>query len=265
MEKEKIKVLIANENRTFTDIEEEFLTGQEDMEIELFLGNGIEIYEEILKREPDVVIMDVVMSYIDGLEVLNRLQDQGLDKKPIFIIVSDIKENAVIEKTINLGAKYYLVKPVNMKVLCARIRGLYHYDRTGRKCLNTLNDEEIKTLIKLQEKVTNIMCALGVPAHIKGYRYLREAIITVIEDINILNSITKSLYPAIAQKYNTTPSRVERSIRHAIEVACQRGQIEVMENIFGYTINSGKGKPTNSEFIAMIADKLRLEMQKYEF
>ena len=186
-------------------------------------------------------------------------------------MLSAVGQDKITQKAITLGAEYYVVKPFDIELLIKRIREIKFFKPTkqGNNFLAKENKQQYIELSKdsskkeenLEALVTNIIHEVGVPAHIKGYQYLREAIIMVVNDIDVINQITKSLYPKIAFKFNTTPSRVERAIRHAIEVAWGRGQQEAVENIFGYTISASKGKPTNSEFIAMIADKLRLELK----
>lgn len=194
-----------------------------------------------------------------------------MERKPLFIMLSAVGQDKITQKAISLGAQYYIVKPFEIKLLIKRIRELKFYQPAPIK--GNYMTREIKTQYidiapedkkneeNLEALVTNVIHEVGVPAHIKGYQYLREAIMMVIGDIDVINQITKQLYPEIAKKYKTTPSRVERAIRHAIEVAWGRGQQDTVENIFGYTVSAAKGKPTNSEFIAMIADKLRLEIK----
>ena len=211
------------------------------------------------------------MPHLDGIGVLEKMNVIKTNKKPICIMLSAVGQDKITQKAVNLGAEYYVVKPFDIELLIKRIRELKDFV-PGQNVNNFIGKEikqhyvEIplngeKNQENLEALVTNIIHEVGVPAHIKGYQYLREAIIMVVNDIDVINQITKSLYPKIAYKFNTTPSRVERAIRHAIEVAWGRGQQDVVENIFGYTISAAKGKPTNSEFIAMIADKLRLELK----
>ena len=180
-------------------------------------------------------------------------------------MLSAVGQDKITQKAIALGAEYYVVKPFDIELLIKRIREIKNFRPSVNRSF--VFREQPKPYIRVPEKegsdnlevlVTNIIHEVGVPAHIKGYQYIREAIILAVNDEDILNSVTKSLYPALSNKFNTTPSRVERAIRHAIEVAWNRGQIEMHEKIFGYTVNSNKGKPTNSEFIAMIADRIRL-------
>ena len=213
----------------------------------------------------------MIMPHVDGLGVLERVNDSKMERKPLFIMLSAVGQDKITQKAISLGAQYYIVKPFEIKLLIKRIRELKFYQPAPIK--GNYMTREIKTQYidiapedkkneeNLEALVTNVIHEVGVPAHIKGYQYLREAIMMVIGDIDVINQITKQLYPEIAKKYKTTPSRVERAIRHAIEVAWGRGQQDTVENIFGYTVSAAKGKPTNSEFIAMIADKLRLEIK----
>ena len=268
---EKITVLIADDNPEFAMTLASYLRKENDMDIVGMVKDGEEAYELIKKLKPDVVLLDIIMPHLDGLGVLEKLNENQIDKMPICIILSAVGQDKITQRAINLGAQYYVVKPFEIKLLIKRIREIKNYQPEKQK--NNFIGKEIKSQyieIDLNKRnneenvealVTNIIHEVGVPAHIKGYQYLREAIIMAIEDIDVINQITKQLYPDISKKYHTTPSRVERAIRHAIEVAWGRGQQEVVENIFGYTVSAAKGKPTNSEFIAMIADKLRLELK----
>jgi two-component system response regulator (stage 0 sporulation protein A) len=204
------------------------------------------------------------MPHLDGLGVLERVNSMDISKKPLFIVLSAVGQDKITQRALALGAEYYVVKPFDMEVLVSRIRQLKNVTQSNI-IKSAYSGEDLSRSVpkpmNIEAEVTNIMHEIGVPAHIKGYQYLRDAIMMVVEDLEIINSITKQLYPSIAKEYNTTPSRVERAIRHAIEVAWSRGQIDTIDSLFGYTINIGKGKPTNSEFIAMVADKLRLEMK----
>ena len=269
--KEKISVLIADDNSDFSQTLAAYLENQEDMEVIGMAKDGTEAIDMIANTIPDVVLLDVIMPHLDGIGVLERINVIKGGKRPVCIMLSAVGQDKITQKAISLGAEYYVVKPFDIELLIKRIRELKNYkpSQNGNNFIsrepklkyvdipgNSQNSEE-----NLEAKVTNVIHEVGVPAHIKGYQYLREAIIMVVNDIDVINQITKSLYPKIASKFNTTPSRVERAIRHAIEVAWGRGQQEAVESIFGYTISASKGKPTNSEFIAMIADKLRLELK----
>lgn len=267
----KITVLIADDNSEFSATLAGYINAEEDLELVGIARDGVDAFDMIKNLEPDIVLLDVIMPRLDGLGVLERLEENNIEKMPMCIMLSAVGQDKITQKAINLGAQYYIVKPFEISVLIKRIKELKFFQPVQSKIPYT--SREIKTSYieiapnekkneeNLEALVTNMIHEIGVPAHIKGYQYLREAIMMVINDIDIINQITKQLYPEIAEKYKTTPSRVERAIRHAIEVAWARGQADAVENIFGYTISAAKGKPTNSEFIAMIADKLRLELK----
>ena len=269
---DKIKILIADDNYDFAMTLTNYLEKEETMEIVGRAKDGEEAYDLIMETNPDVVLLDMIMPHVDGLGVLERLNDTEMDKRPICIILSAVGQDKITQKALTLGAQYYIVKPFDISLLIKRIKEIKFYQPTQTKT-NYFMAKEIKSQYidiapeskkneeNLEALVTNVIHEVGVPAHIKGYQYLREAIMMVVSDIDVINQITKQLYPDIAKKYKTTPSRVERAIRHAIEVAWGRGQTDTVENIFGYTVSASKGKPTNSEFIAMIADKLRLELK----
>lgn len=262
---EKIKIFIADDNTEFVSTLVTYLDSQEDMEVVDTARDGVEAVEKIVNSDPDVAILDIIMPQLDGLGVLESI-NKKLEVLPICIMLSAVGQDKVTSRAMCLGAQYYVVKPFEMEVLVKRIRELVK-NQTIESLSPVLKDvkttyiEVDNSKLNLEAKVTNIIHDVGVPAHIKGYQYLRDGIIMAVNDVEVINQITKQLYPDLAKKYKTTPSRVERAIRHAIEVAWNRGQIESMENIFGYTVNSNRGKPTNSEFIAMIADKLRLEIK----
>lgn len=268
---DNIKILIADDNYDFAMKLMGYLEREEGMEIVGRAKDGSEAYQMIMEKCPDVVLLDMIMPHVDGLGVLERVNDSKLEKRPLFIMLSAVGQDKITQKAISLGAQYYIVKPFEIKLLIKRIKELKFYQPAPIKGnymtreLKTqyidIAPEDKKNEENLEALVTNVIHEVGVPAHIKGYQYLREAIMMVIGDIDVINQITKQLYPDIARKYKTTPSRVERAIRHAIEVAWGRGQQDTVENIFGYTVSAAKGKPTNSEFIAMIADKLRLELK----
>ena len=272
--KEKITVLIADDNQEFGMTLATYLKNQEDMVVVGRAKDGNEALDMVSSLMPDVLLLDVIMPHLDGIGVLEQMNMIKLNKKPICIMLSAVGQDKVTQRAIELGAEYYVVKPFDIDLLITRIRELKNYKPSSQNNNfisreigiskpqyiaipnNSANKEE-----NIEALVTNVIHEVGVPAHIKGYQYLREAIIMVINDIDVINQITKCLYPQIANKFHTTPSRVERAIRHAIEVAWGRGEQKTVENIFGYTISAAKGKPTNSEFIAMISDKLRLELK----
>jgi two-component system response regulator (stage 0 sporulation protein A) len=254
MSNKKVKVLIADDNKEFCELLKSYVNQQEDFILTGIAYNGLETLRQIEEQSPDVVVLDIIMPHLDGIGVLEKLAAGGASNtiKPKVIILTAFGQEAFTQRAMELGADYYLLKPFDFLVLATRIRQL-----AGGLSLS----QYISTVKprNLDVAVTNIIHEMGVPAHIKGYHYLRDAILMVINEINLLGAITKELYPMIAQKYQTTPSRVERAIRHAIELSWDRGNVEMMTKFFGYTINLERGKPTNSEFIAMIADKLRIE------
>ena len=269
--KEKITVLIADDNQDFSKTLARYIQEQDDMEVIGMAKDGEEAIDMIANVTPDVALLDVIMPHLDGIGVLEKMNIIKIEKRPMCIMLSAVGQDKITQKAVSLGAEYYVVKPFDIELLIKRIRELRNY--VPNQNVNSFIGREIKPQYveiplngeksqeHLEALVTNIIHEVGVPAHIKGYQYLREAIIMVVQDIDVINQITKSLYPKIASKFATTPSRVERAIRHAIEVAWGRGDQKTVENIFGYTISASKGKPTNSEFIAMIADKLRLELK----
>jgi two-component system response regulator (stage 0 sporulation protein A) len=232
------------------------------------VDDGEAAIESIIKYKPDVVLLDICLPTIDGLGIMERIKEIGGFEETIFIIVTSVSSQRLIRCAFDLGATYYVLKPYNEIQLAHRLRQIY-----DRKIENDAESESKLVCISskvnmdkeeksLESDVTDIIRDIGIPANIKGYQYIREGIIMAVNDANMLNYITKLLYPSIAKKYKTTSSSVERAIRHAIEVAWSRGQIDVINDMFGYTISAGKGKPTNSEFIALIADKLRIEYRK---
>ncbi len=228
------------------------------MDVRVCEKSGATLLQCVENKVPDVIIMDAFLMHIDALGVLQRLNNLLLMKKPLIIVFSSIDKSYFEAEILKAGADYYFLKPIEPTLLAERIPQLYSWkdlkDNTNPN-VKTSNDGNIELTI------SEIMHQIGVPAHIKGYQYLREAIKCSVNDAEMLNSVTKILYPTVAKAFSTTPSRVERAIRHAIEVAWDRGDVDVLNSYFGYTIQSQRGKPTNSEFIAMIADKLRLKMK----
>lgn len=251
----KIKIMVVDDNKDFVKLINMYINSQKDMVALEPLHDGTNVVNAIKQSKPDILLLDVVMPEKDGLTVLEELSDEiGIDK-PIIVMMSAIGQEKVTQKAISLGATYYVVKPFDMITLIDRVREiLKEKDEVKNEYMVAYGNKSLP----LEVRVTQMIHDVGVPAHIKGYQYIREAIMLAVNDEDIINSITKTLYPTLSERFNTTSSRVERAIRHAIEVAWNRGQIEMHEKIFGYTVNSNKGKPTNSEFIAMIADRIRL-------
>jgi two-component system response regulator (stage 0 sporulation protein A) len=262
MNDEKIKVFLADDNKDFIDTLSNYLNSQPDMEIIGTSFDGLEAYHKILSLKPDVAILDGIMPNLDGLGILERLEkSKSPNDIPICIMLSAVNQEKITQQAIDLGAEYYMVKPFDLACLASRIRQMKDVINNNGVLPSAAVKSAKNQNVNLESRVTNILHEIGVPAHIRGYHYMREAIMMAVEDIDVLNYITKELYPSIAKKCGTTPSRVERAIRHAIEVAWSRGKVDIIDSMFGYTINNHKGKPTNSEFIALIADRLRLELK----
>lgn len=249
----KVNVAIADDNEIMLQILKDIIIDDKELELVGTAKDGEEAYNLIRKKTPDVMLLDIVMPKLDGLGVLDKVyQDKSIRKPPAFLMVSAVGQEKITEEAFQKGADYFIMKPFEKNNVLYQIKKL-------KKQKNEKNNK-VHQIKSLENQVTDIIHEVGVPAHIKGYQYLREGIIMSVNDMEMLNSITKILYPGIAKKFQTTPSRVERAIRHAIEVAWSRGKMDTIDELFGYTINNGKGKPTNSEFIAMITDKIRLQM-----
>lgn len=247
--KKGLKILISDETYSF-GVALSKLLEQHHITTITKPKDGIQIFDEIKISNPDIVILDNHMEHIDALGILKSFCSQKKNSTH-FIVISDTN-NTDLEKTIlNNGASLFLTKPIDLNYLSTQIVKLLSVND------GTLENNNMKNVEVI---VTDIIHQIGVPAHIKGYHYLRYAILLSIQDSEMINSITKLLYPTIAKKFKTTSSRVERAIRHAIEVAWDRGDVDTLDSFFGYTIHTGRGKPTNSEFIAMISDRLKLQL-----
>ena len=266
---EKLNVAIADDNEKMVEMLGKLIDEDKELELVGKAHNGEEICRIIQNKEPDVVVLDIIMPKVDGLSVMEKMhQDRTIKKMPSFIVVSAVGQERITEDAFNLGADYYVLKPFDTQMLLNRIKHMKtSASRRTREIARKEAPEEKSAYSQrnLETDVTNIIHEIGVPAHIKGYQYLRDAIILCVNAMEMLNSITKILYPTIAKRQQTTPSRVERAIRHAIEVAWSRGKMDTIDELFGYTVSTGKGKPTNSEFIALIADKIRLEYKNRSF
>ena len=264
MEK-KISVLFADTDKVTVQRLSANITSDYQITVCDIVENGYQVIERVDILKPDIVIMDVVLPNIDGMGVLERLKSKEREFEnfvmPKVIMVSAVNDDRMAQDCRTLGADYFMVKPLSWENVIKNIKRLC--DPTFEKEIGRGNGKkyEICENLDVETMVTDIIHEIGIPAHIKGYQYIRHAIMLVIDNLDIINSITKTLYPTVAQDFKTTASRVERAIRHAIEVAWDRGDTEVLNSIFGYTIATSKGKPTNSEFIAMIADKLRLQIK----
>ena len=256
---EQLSVAIADDNQKILNVLGEIVSADKELDLVGKAKNGEEMCQIIKDRQPDVVLLDLIMPKMDGLTVMEKVgQDRTIRKRPYFIVITAVGQEKITEDAFNKGANYYIMKPFNNQMLLERIKSVRNMARSSDR---TCEDGHAETVSgeNLETRVTNMLHEIGIPAHIKGYHYLRDAIIMAVNDMDVLNAITKILYPTVAKKYQTTSSRVERAIRHAIEVAWSRGKLDTLDELFGYTVSTGKGKPTNSEFIALIADTIQLE------
>jgi two-component system response regulator (stage 0 sporulation protein A) len=257
----EINVAIADDNERILDLLGEIISNDEELKLVGKANNGEDMYHLIKEKQPDVVLLDLIMPKMDGLSVMEMVSnDKGLKKHPDFIVVTAVGQERITEDAFKKGASYYIMKPFNNEMVLNRIKHanqVIRHELKPQVSPGTVIDNRPEP--NLEGRVTDMIHEIGIPAHIKGYHYLRDAIIMAVEDMDVLNAITKVLYPTVAKKHQTTASRVERAIRHAIEVAWSRGKLDTLDDLFGYTVSNGKGKPTNSEFIALIADTIRLE------
>lgn len=259
----KTRILIADSNQDFCRLITDTFSRESDLEVVGIASDGIEALSLLTELKPDLLLMDLVLPKLDGLELLRRFPETGASCN--IIVLSAFVNSKVIADCSARGADYFIPKPCDTPALLSRIRQLSGSEHANVPTVGVDCRQQAvanRQDIDLEAVVTDIIHEIGVPAHIKGYQYLREAIILTIKDMDMINAVTKVLYPEVAKKFNTTPSRVERAIRHAIEVAWDRGDIEVLQKFFGYTVSNIKGKPTNSEFIAMIADCLSLRRKQ---
>ena len=252
---EKTRVLIIDDNRSLVDMIKEYFSEHADIKIALEAYDGVEGLRIIEKKkdEYDIILLDLIMPNKDGVSVLEDMKKKGIDKK--VIVLTSYNTQEMIRKVSEMGVSYFILKPFELADLENRIMEISGDVKYGGKSIDLFHNS-------LQKSITTILHELGVPSHIKGYQYIREGITLVYENPELVGGITKELYPEIARKYETTVSRVERAIRHAIEVSWNRGNWELMEEIFGHSVDIDKAKPTNSEFIVTVADKLRLELHQ---
>ena len=247
------KILIADTGEEFRRSFIDNLNNEPDIQVVGETGDGEELLRMVQETNPDLILMEIVLTKMDGIEVLDALNDLELEHPPKIIILSSFARGSMAQLAADKGADHYMTKPCRTSTVCQRIRQL-----TGSRQM----DEDRIGSRNLESMITAIIHDVGVPAHIKGYQYLRDAILIAVADMDVINAVTKVLYPEVAKRFNTTASRVERAIRHAIEVAWDRGDLETLQKYFGYTVSNVKGKPTNSEFIAMIADRLQLQQKE---
>lgn len=277
MNRDGLRVVIADNNLQDRESKQKTMTGM-GMNVILATGNGSKALEAIRSEKPDIVVMDMILPGIDGIGILEEInQADYIGKKPLFIIETALRMENLVDEAIQAGADYYMMKPVSNTMLVKRMTQLVEKNAMETPKLQRVVCSELPPQPASEKReyrntaegctfcgdleidVTNILLEIGIPAHIKGYQYIREGIVMAFYDRNMLHYITKFLYPSIAKKYKTTASSVERTIRHAIEVAWKRGDMDTLEEVFGNTVCAGKGKPTNSEFMALLTDKLRLE------
>lgn len=259
---EKIKVVVADFDRNFVNSLCGYMQETKKIEVVGCAYDGLDAVSFVKNNDVDVLIMDLVLPSIDGIGVLERLSRIKAEKRPHVIIVSSVLNETVASFSNSYGVEYYMLKPINYDTLIDRITMMTApiVPTTNIISADSININKFE-YGEVESMVTNVIHEIGIPAHIKGYQYIRQAIMMAIYDLDIMNSVTKELYPTIAEMFSTTSSRVERAIRHAIEIAWDRGDTDTLNNVFGYTVSQIKGKPTNSEFIAMIADKLRLRLK----
>ena len=262
MEKQ-IRVVIADNNKAYAEMIRNHFQADYRFNVVSVVSDGFDVIEKVETLKPDVLIMELTLPSLDGMSVLSRLREKytsfnggGSVKKPMIIAISAMQKESIAGDAVALGADYFMMKPLSAESLVSTITRFYKSKGTAGAVFKSRSG-----ITDIETMVTETIHEIGIPAHIKGYQYLRHAIMIVVNNLDIINSITKKLYPTVAQDFNTTASRVERAIRHAIEVAWDRGDTEVLNSIFGYTVANSKGKPTNSEFIAMIADRLRLQIK----
>jgi len=246
-------VIIADNTEEFCGSLQKALHRAEGFQVLGIANDGEQAIRMVTQSRPDILVLDMMLAKKDGIAVLKTLA--GMDKRPVVLATSGFVTDYVASAAANLGVRYLMLKPCDMEAVVERLREIRGSDSLPAP---GKSGNHIETL------VTNIIHEIGVPAHIKGYQYLREAIIIAVGDMDVINAITKVLYPQVAKTFQTTPSRVERAIRHAIEVAWDRGDLDTLQRFFGYTVSNTKGKPTNSEFIALIADKLQLQLKSAE-
>lgn len=265
-----LSVAIAEDNPQMMQVLNKMIEEEKGMSVVGTADNGEDACDMIINKQPDVVLLDVIMPKLDGISVIEKVRQAQAAKQvkePAYIIVTAAGSDRVAAEAFDSGISYYIMKPFNKEVVLEKIRKAcaeqVHLSRLEeQKRIGPLTDQSRAAGQHLETDVTLMLHEVGIPAHIKGYQYLRDGIMMAVSESDSQISVTKILYPEVAKRHQTTPSRVERAIRHAIEVAWGRGKLETINNIFGYTINTGKGKPTNSEFIALVSDKIRLDYKR---
>ncbi|CAA7601186.1 sporulation transcription factor Spo0A [Acididesulfobacillus acetoxydans] len=256
----KVKIIVADDNHSLCQMLQGYLQTQEDLQVVGLAYNGIEAWDMIQAHDPDLIIIDLVMPSLDGLGVLERINARAMASRPKIIMLTAFGQESLTHQAMMMGVDYFILKPFDLEILGKRIRALTQEAPVISASFTSAAPAvtSVGSALNLGAEVTSMMHQIGIPAHVKGYQYIRDAILMVVEDVSLLGAVTKELYPAIAKKYDTAPSRVERGIRHAIELAWERGHTETLKRIFGYSMNIERQKPTNSEFVALLADKLRV-------
>jgi two-component system response regulator (stage 0 sporulation protein A) len=256
-----VTLIVADAVEEFRQLCSEVVKEEEGIDLIATAGDGTELLKLVREKKPDVLIMDIVLPKLEGFGVL-RILNETEGRKPAVIILSAFNNQRVVAEAAALGAYYFVSKPCDFEDLFDMVRGIGKLNTPAPSVHSFPAASKNGREQRIEAMVTEVIHEIGVPAHIKGYQYIREAIIQTVLDAELINAVTKALYPMVAKKFNTTSSRVERAIRHAIEVAWDRGDIEVLQKYFGYTVSGNKGKPTNSEFIALISDRLQLKLKE---
>lgn len=251
---DKIRVMLADDNQSILHLLREFFLRKEDIELVAAVSDGTEITEAVRLNRPDVLVMDIIMPRRDGFMALEELSHLEENLRPKIIVLTGLARDDFIMRAISLGASYYMVKPFDMHLLYSRILEIAGGISAGHQAAAAENRNQTETV---DEQITNLFLTLGIPAHIKGYQYLREAVHMVIDNHDIINRITKELYPGIASRFDTSASKVERAMRHAIEVAWSRGRLDTVNKMYGYKVFDAMDKPTNGEFISCVSEKIR--------
>ena len=250
-------VLIADSNEAFCEEMAQRLRAIEGFTVAGTASDGQSAIELVRTCRPEFMVLYLMLPKADGIAVLKAANE--LERRPVSVVLSPFVTDYVAEMSASLGAQYFILRPCELRAVVERLQELRE-----SLCQRRGKPQRSRADVNIEAMVTSIIHEIGVPAHIKGYQYMREAIMIAVQDMDVINSITKVLYPQVAKTFQTTSSRVERAIRHAIEVAWERGDIETLQRFFGYTVSNAKGKPTNSEFIALIADKLQLQIKNME-
>ena len=250
---DRIRVMLADDNRSMLKLLSDYLGRKPDIEVVAAVSDGMEIPDAVAASAPDILVLDIIMPRRDGFMTLEKLSEPDFPVKPKVIVLTGLARDDFIMRAIRLGASYYMVKPFDMNLLYARLREIAGEPPSP---VAEAAPEDGEGRESVDEQITNLFLTLGIPAHIKGYQYLREAVRMVIEDHDVINRITKELYPGIARRFDTSASKVERAMRHAIEVAWTRGRLDTVNQMYGYKVFKREDKPTNGEFIALVSDKI---------